>query len=252
MIKKRLETIFRSGPSNTILFLGLIITVILLAINTFKPFAFERELLKIIAILLLTTLGEILYLKLEEKRPQPHTHYLKEAGIVSVFPRMKGDTFDSILARPGKKIILNTWIFNFADIQPLLKQSLKNSDTLIELNVLDPDSRHTLDRGNELKHKDIRAAITANLNDLSLFLATLTDPEKPRVKIYKFDSVPKISIYGCGSTAFVSFYWPGIHSADSPQFYIEGNEGYFSRLVWGYYAKLGKVEITEELRNEAP
>ena len=103
MLKTRLRTIYRSGPGKITLFIGLLITSSLLLVNTFIPLSFENTLLKIIAILLLTMLGELLYLKLEEKSPRDIMNTSKEAGIISIFPRLKGDEFDHILSRPGKK-----------------------------------------------------------------------------------------------------------------------------------------------------
>jgi len=67
------------------------------------------------------------------------------------------------------------------------------------------------------------------------------------VKVYTFDSVPKISIYGCGKEALIGFFWPARYAAHTPQLLIEGDDGHFSREVWDYYSKLDKKEITNDL-----
>jgi hypothetical protein len=252
MLKERFRTIYRSGISNVVLFIGLFTTIVLLSINIFFPIAADDDLLKIIAILVLTVLGELLFLKLEDRVPRNLVKGLKQSGVVSILPSMKGDEFEHIMSRPGDKIILNTWIFNFDTVSPLLKQSLKSSDTSIEIIVLDPESGHAIDRGHELKHRDAKRAINDNLDEWAFFLASLSDAERQRVKIYKFNSVPKITIYGCGKKAFVGFFWPGHHAAHSPQLLIDGDDGHFSRNVWEYYSNLSKKEITKDLLNKVP
>ena len=144
-------------------------------------------------------------------------------------------------------MILNTWIFNFESILPLLKQSLQSSDTFIEINVLAPESPHTQNRGIELNMKDLEHTIMENLKNLNFFLKSLNESQRKRVKIYKFDSAPKITIYACGKKAFVGIFWPGLHAAHGPQFLIEGDEGHFARAVWEYYSNLSKKEITNDL-----
>lgn len=196
MLKERFRTIYRSGINNVVLFIGLFTTIVLLSINIFFPIASDLDLLKIIAILVLAVLGELLFLKLEDRVPRSLVKGLKQSGIVSILPSLKGDEFEYIMSRPGDKIILNTWIFNFDTVSPLLKESLKSSDTSIEIIMLDIESRHASDRGHELKHRDLKTAINAGLDDLAFFLDSLSDIERQRVKIYKFDSVPKITIYG--------------------------------------------------------
>ena len=127
---------------------------------------------------------------------------LDNSGISSVQPGMKGNQLTELMATAGKKIILNTWVYNLSEIEPYLIQSLKNGITTIDFFVLDPKSKFAKMRGEEL-NRDVKSIIEDNLNELSLF-AEKTD--KNRVNIFLYDSSPKITFYATDYRAMVGFF----------------------------------------------
>jgi len=70
---------------------------------------------------------------------------------------------------------LNTWLINFDTVSPFLRQSLKSTDTEIEIVMLDIESKHALDREHELRSRDLKTAINASLDALAFFLDSLQD-----------------------------------------------------------------------------
>lgn len=161
----------------------------------------------------------------------------KESGISSVMPGMKGEQLDELMATPGKKIILNTWVYNLSEITPHLIQSLKDNNTTIDFFVLNPKSDFAKIRGEEL-NRDVKSIIEDNITELLLFAEKAGNN---KVNIFLYDSSPKITLYATGHRAMVGFFWPGILAAHSPQFIIENNVGIFSSCVWNHFERVQRI-----------
>jgi hypothetical protein len=176
---------------------------------------------------------------------------IQNSGIIGVFPDLFCDEFEEMMRSPGNKKFLNTWFFNLEALIPKFRESLKYADTTIEINILDRDSTYILNRANELRKWDGLKAIDANLDILCLFLASLSEPQRTRVKVYKYDHPPKFALYSCNDRAFVGFFWINKHSMNGPQFLI-GTKGFFAESFWEYYKSIPKVDITELLLKRKP
>lgn len=245
---KFFHTVWRAGTATIILYGGLAICLAALLINTFYPIP-SSFIDSTVGIFTLILLADLLYLKLEEKTPGSTVDKdLLEAGILRILPRMDGDLYKNLMSKPGKKIILNTWIYNFSDLSPLLNEAIQHSNTTIHFTLLNPDCKHATIRGDELSNKNIIQTINSNLNEIAIFYSMISEEQRKRVKIFLYDGAPKLSIYACGNKALVGMFLPKSYAVHATQFFIDGREGHFSHNnVWDYYDSLKKEDITESL-----
>jgi hypothetical protein len=246
MMQHVLRVILRSGKGPISLFLAFTICAILLIVNSIFPLTSNELLAKLAAAVALGFLAELLFLELEKKQKAEETN-LGDSGILSFHRSLKGKAFDQLMSSPGHKKILNTWIFNYEALIPLLKDALNHDKTRIDITILSPECTHVATRSEELPNKDVKASITASKNDLAFFISNLPAEKKTRVKVFEFSSTPKITLYASDDDVFVGFFWPGFLAVHGPQFLLRGKHGGFSEIVWNYYDSLDTREITSEL-----
>ena len=146
----------------------------------------------------------------------------------------------------GKIIILNAWIPNFSELKHYLKDSLQNKNTSIEITVINPDCKFATIRGEELEMtvEQVKEEVNHTIYEIYRFYSQLDENEKARVKLYRGDYLPKISIYACNEKAWLGFCWLRKYSIESSYFYINGKDGHLSKDVWDYYNRL------RSMRNE--
>ena len=248
MIKKRIRTIYRSGISNIILFVTLWLIVLYLILSLIPPisaYLSGYQIGSLVIIVVLTAVGELLYLKVEEIDSNNNSKCLDQAGILSIYPSIGGQDFNEIISAPGKKIILNTWINNLVTITSNLERALTDSNSTLEINISTVNRPHAIMRGLEL-NLDSELAIKQNKEAISLFLSNLSNSQRSRVKVFSVNSSLKMTIFGDRKKAIVGQFWPGIPAEKGPQFLIETGTGFFYQKVWEYYERLEKIDITEE------
>lgn len=236
-MKYIINTIKSIGLSNSLLILMLALACILILVYNFTgliPIDNNDSITNLALALTLSALATLLFVNLTEKNREFHIEGLSESGISTVLNGMKGKQLDELMSASGKKIILNTWIYNLPEISPLLNQSLKNTDTTIDFYVLDPESEFVKIRAEEL-NRNVKSAIESNLDELSLFVK---QANSKNVNIHLYDSAPKITLYSSNQKAITGFFWHGFHAAHGPQFLIERNSGNFSSCIWDYFEVL--------------
>jgi len=243
---KFFRIIWESGPATIMLYAGLLICLCALLVNIFFPIP-KSFIESTVGLFTLLLLADILYLKLKEIPNSPIFNELETGGIIRVMPIMEGDLYKDLMSKPGRKNILNGWIYNFSDLSPLLNKAIQNSSTTIHLSLLNPNSKHAIIRGEELSNRNVVQAIKNNIDEIACFYSNLTEEQKQRVKVYLYDNSLKFSIYACGDKALVGMFWPQLHAVNGTQFLIEGRNGHFSRCVWNYFDLLDKKDITETL-----
>lgn len=248
MILDRIRFLAKSGKGYLTLYLLLAISVGMLIIDTAFDITSDRRALQIVGVLCLMILSELLYLRLKEKSDHNDSISPENAGITGCLSHLTGQWFEDIMSSPGEKHILNTWIFNFQTLAPLLETALHYEKTKIDITLLKADSEYAISRSEELR-RDVESAINTNLDDLAFFLNRLPDNMRTRVRIYEFNETPKFSLHASDETCIVGFYWPNQYAAHGPQLVIEGRARVFTKHILEYYRKLKRIEITESVIN---
>lgn len=236
-------TIWRSGISNFSLYILLGLTILLNISKTALPDLPWIKFLDLTDVLILTILGQLLYLKLEKKHPD-----YQEA--VPVFPTLQGSKLKEMMSEPGHKVILNSYIYNYSDIAIDLKEAIKDDQTKIEFNILNPESDFVRLREEEMSQnkplkRDLKNAIEQCKIDLSNFLSNLTIEQKSRVKVFEYYSMPKVTIYGSNNRALIGIFLPNRYVAETPHLLLENQNGSLDKEIWAYYHNIGRKDITE-------
>ena len=245
-MKNFLRIIRRSGKGPIFLYLALLACFFLLIVNSLTPVTSNETLAKFAAALALGFLAELLWYELERK-DQNKEGEASNSGITSFYPRLNGRRFEELMSSPGHKIILNTWIFNNSSITIQLEEALKYDKTRIDIVILSPKSKHVETRNEEIPDINVLARIKTCRDDIAFFVKNLSPEKQVRVKIFEFDSLPRITLYSNDDEAFVGFYWPNSMAVHTPQFLIKGRHGKLAEMAWDYYDQLKKTEITAEL-----
>ena len=251
-MKEMLAIIWRAGKTPISLYLAFALCLVLIFANTLFPVApavlTDERIAKFAMAVALAFLAQLLWYEIERKDKEKGRHVqLSEAGIIGFHPRAAGPRFEELMSAPGKKVVLNTWIYNCESLIPLLETSLKHDKTEIELVILSPESKHVETRNEELPTTSVRNSIVGNREQLAFFLKSLPPDKQARVKVFEFDTPPRIVLHASDDEAFVGFFWPNQMAVHGPQLHVKGKVGRMAERVWHYYESLQKTEITENL-----
>lgn len=104
------------------------------------------------------------------------------SGLEKVCPNIDCQEFSELMSKPGKKILVNIWLYGLDTIGIKLKEALKSEETSIEFVILEEDSQFVSIRSKELG-LDVKKAIEANKELLRNFISSLTDSQRLRIKI---------------------------------------------------------------------
>lgn len=242
------KTVFQGGTSIIVLYCAFCILIILFVISLFSPTYFGHHTLDSAAnMLTLLFLAELFYLKLKDK--DQISNALEGSGIKMSTSHLMNQQLEELMSTPGKIIVLNAWIPNFSDLTHYLERALENKKTIIELNIINPESAYAQVRGEELgMTKDqVKHAVDTTITDINRFYLNIDGEKQSRVHLYFSVYLPKISIYACNYKALVGFCWPKKFSIETSYFFIEGQDGHFTKTVWDYYNQLNRTEITNQL-----
>ena len=234
------------GYLSLYLFLGC--ALVLLTLDALFDITKDALALQIIAVLALLMIGELLYLKLLEKKQREGAQGLIQAGVSGNLDSLKGPIFEDLMSSPGKKVIVNSWLFNMPVLEPLLLKALESKTTQIEITLLAKDSQQW---EGHFKYIDRSAlsSVMASLDELSVFLRGLPERMRERVTVFSIDDTPRFMIHGSDDTLIVGNFWPGKRSENCPQLILRGANGSIARAVAGYcaYAASNRINITSNL-----
>ena len=256
MFKHIFEVIYHSGKNKIGVFSAYIICIGLIITNTFvSRTSLENTdiLVSLTSIVGLTLLAQLLYIELEKKHEGKNMASFQKSGIGSFHECLSSDKLHQIMEAPGKKRILNTWVFNLPNLSPLFDKALNNDRTEIDITIVALNSQCVPFRATELDktEEQMKLNINSNKDDLAFFLQNLSEEKRRRVKVYEISGIPRITFYSNDDKAFVGFYWPNLMAINGPHFYTDEKSGKFAELAWKYYDKLAeqRKDITPELIN---
>lgn len=248
-MKKLVKFIKTFGYSNIVLIVTLVVTSVVILLNTFTdlvPIIDKNTLANFSIATILTALTALLTINIQQKSQNSLLTGFKGSGISSMVPEITRIEFEELLAQNDSVIIMNTWIYNIPEIIPSIKKKLLEKEAKIEFFILDSKSDFARPRGAELG-RDAEQAIANCKLELSFLIKSLTVDQAARVKVFTFDSMPKITLFGSKKYAFVGFYWPKLNAVHGPHFLIDNTNGSFSKMVWTYFDSLETKDITNDL-----
>lgn len=247
MIRELYATIRSSGLGNIILFLGIVISIILMVVNAFYPIKIKGIVEDAFYIFVLTILAQLLYFKLEDRSKGKKSDSFINSGILDALPRLDSSDLKDVLIPNKKNVLFNGWIYNIESAMPIIVEILKEKNTSVEICVVSPESDFVGTREIELGLSNIKSQLYANREQLYYFLLSLDERDRSKVKIYEVNTFPKFIIYGTKEKAAIGFYFPKTHGVHAPFLVLSDSHGYFSEKIWSYYDELEKTEITNSL-----
>ncbi|GAB2983644.1 DUF5919 domain-containing protein [Saccharothrix stipae] len=205
----------------TLVLLGLITAFLLFEVQRFHKFdQIEASLAKLDIDGLAATLRE--------------KHY---AGLTEVHDDFSDQLFGRYVDGAKQVTILNTWIPNLDDLRGDLERAVKQGAEVRilllhpESNAVDLRGRALRERGVERVGEPVRKGIVDCLNVLGAMHAGLDRPDRAKLRVRLYNSLPSVSVYRADERYLVGMFLHRQLAIRSPQFRIEGTATVLGRQI---------------------